>query len=158
MDKKSNQDGNSVKKSNTDLMYKIITAGIVVISLLLSVIVLQLFFMNKYLRNVLQDNFLVTDNNTDTELVVHTATTKSIYEVMPDWTVPEESETTQTVTENGKSGSAYVINTNSKKIHRPSCSVLSNTNDENKKNVTLTDDELKEYLNGSYEFCKKCGG
>ncbi len=185
MDKITNQDSNSVQKIDNDSMYKITFGGIIVISLLLIVIILQLFFMNKYLRNILEDNFILTNNNVNTELIVQTETTKSVYEVMPGWTEPEETQTTQPVTENNKStsstetgknesttqsgktdssvkndevGSPYVINTNTKKIHRPSCSVLANTKEENKKSVTLTDEELKEYLNGSYEFCKKCGG
>lgn len=158
MDKKSKQESNSVQKFNTDTMSKITLIGIVVISLLLIVIVVQLFFMNKYLRNVLQDNFILTTEKIETHLVVATETTKSVYEVMPGWTEPKETDTTQLPTETKKSGSSYVINTNSKKIHRPSCSVLTNTNESNKKYVTLTDEELNDYLNGSYEFCKKCGG
>lgn len=52
----------------------------------------------------------------------------------------------------------YILNINSKKIHLPDCSSAARTKDENKKTVYLTADELKEYLNDGYEYCKICGG
>lgn len=51
----------------------------------------------------------------------------------------------------------YVI-TKTKKIHTPSCHYAINTKQENKQTLNLSDEEIKQYKNNGYEFCKKCGG
>lgn len=64
----------------------------------------------------------------------------------------------QTTANNNKSGkTTYILNTSSKKIHLPTCSFVDRTKDENKKTVQLTAEELQEYLNNGYTFCKTCG-
>ncbi len=63
----------------------------------------------------------------------------------------------QTTANNNISGkTTYILNINSKKIHLPSCSFVGRTKDENKKTVQLTAEELQEYLNNGYTFCKTC--
>ncbi len=52
----------------------------------------------------------------------------------------------------------YVINTDSNKIHYSDCSFADRTKEENKETVNLTKDELQNYLNNGYTFCKTCGG
>lgn len=75
--------------------------------------------------------------------------------------ITKDKSTTQTeqqTTTNNKSGkTTYILNTSSKKIHLPSCSFVDRTKDENKKTVQLTAEELQEYLNNGYTFCKTCG-
>lgn len=75
--------------------------------------------------------------------------------------ITKDKSTTQTeqqTTANNKSGkTTYILNTSSKKIHLPSCSFVDRTKDENKKTVQLTAEELQEYLNNGYTFCKTCG-
>ncbi|MBR2953588.1 MAG: hypothetical protein IKC45_04295 [Clostridia bacterium] len=52
----------------------------------------------------------------------------------------------------------YVINTNSNKIHYSSCSFVARMKEENKKEIELSKDELNNYLNNGYTFCRTCGG
>ncbi len=52
----------------------------------------------------------------------------------------------------------YVINVNSNKIHYSACTFVSRMKDENKKEITLTKDELNNYLNSGYTLCSTCGG
>ena len=47
----------------------------------------------------------------------------------------------------------YVLNTSSKKIHLPSCSVLSKTSEKNKENTSKSKEELE---NEGYSVCKIC--
>ncbi len=67
----------------------------------------------------------------------------------------EENTTEQ---QNNPSKIKYVINTNSKKIHFIDCSFVKRTSEENKKTVEMSKNELNNYLNDGYEFCKTCGG
>lgn len=70
-----------------------------------------------------------------------------------------EAGTTKSVTQsNDSERTEYILNTSSKKIHLPNCTFVSRTMEENKKIVNLSDDELKEYMNNGYTFCKTCGG
>lgn len=47
----------------------------------------------------------------------------------------------------------YILNTSSKKIHLPSCSVLSKTNEKNKENTSKSKEELESE---GYTACKVC--
>lgn len=64
-----------------------------------------------------------------------------------------DTETT-TKAEDDVNASQYVLNTSSKKIHKPTCSGAKNMSENNKKTVSGT--ELKSYLNGGYEYCGNC--
>lgn len=50
--------------------------------------------------------------------------------------------------------SQFVLNTSSKKIHKPTCSGATGMSEKNKKTVSGT--ELKQYLNQGYEYCGSC--
>lgn len=50
--------------------------------------------------------------------------------------------------------SQFVLNTSSKKIHKPTCSGATGMSEKNKKTVSGT--ELKQYLNQGYEYCGTC--
>ena len=52
-----------------------------------------------------------------------------------------------------KTESSYVLNTNTKKFHSPSCSSLNQMNENNKEEFTGTRDEL---IQQGYESCKRC--
>ena len=52
-----------------------------------------------------------------------------------------------------KTESSYVLNTNTKKFHSPSCSSLNQMNESNKGEFTGTRDEL---IQQGYEPCKRC--
>ena len=73
-----------------------------------------------------------------------------------------EAQTTgsdsKSTTENNAAKTTYVINKNSKKIHRYDCSFVDRMNEENKQIVQLTDSELQEYLQNGYTNCSSCGG
>ena len=47
----------------------------------------------------------------------------------------------------------YVVNTNTKKFHKPDCSSLSSMKEENKETFTGSRDELTQQ---GYEACKNC--
>lgn len=52
----------------------------------------------------------------------------------------------------------YVINKNSKKIHRSDCTFVDRMSDENKLVVKLTKEEYNQYINNGYTRCSSCGG
>lgn len=63
-------------------------------------------------------------------------------------------ETYTEKTEEGVNSSQYVLNTSSKKIHKPTCSGATGMSEKNKK--TVKGAELKQYLNQGYEYCGTC--
>lgn len=75
-------------------------------------------------------------------------------------TTTKQQQSTQTTDDNvnNSSKTTYVLNISSKKIHLPDCSFVNRTKEENKKTVELTDEELQQYLDDGYTFCKTCGG
>lgn len=73
-------------------------------------------------------------------------------------TTTKSNISTQTQANNESKTTKYILNINSKKIHLPDCSSAARTKEENKKTVQLTDDELQNYLDDGYEYCKICGG
>ncbi len=52
-------------------------------------------------------------------------------------------------------GATYILNTDSKKIHSPSCRYAQSMHAENKQ--TVTDTALEELLAQGYEICSVCG-
>lgn len=68
--------------------------------------------------------------------------------------VTVKAKSGSTVTNSTSSGkTTYVLNTNTKKFHYPSCSSVDQMKDKNKKNVTCSRDEVIEM---GYEPCKRC--
>lgn len=69
-------------------------------------------------------------------------------------TVKAKPNTTVTNTTTSASGSrTYVLNTNTKKFHLPSCSSVNSMKEKNKKVVTCSREEIIE---DGYQPCKKC--
>lgn len=69
-----------------------------------------------------------------------------------------ESTIDETYTEESgdENSSQYVLNTSSKRIHKPTCSSATGMSEKNKKTVNGSD--LKQYLNQGYEYCGSCLG
>lgn len=57
-------------------------------------------------------------------------------------------------TEETPSSSQYVLNTSSKKIHKPNCSGVKGIKEENKK--TINNSQLQSYLDKGYGYCGNC--
>ena len=66
---------------------------------------------------------------------------------------PDDDEKTDKDTDNSTEEKSYVLNTGTKKIHRPDCSSVEDMKPENKKEYTGSIDEL--YAQG-YTACKSC--
>jgi DNA-entry nuclease len=64
-----------------------------------------------------------------------------------------DTETT-TKAEDDVNASQFVLNTSSKKIHKPTCSSAEKMSEKNKKTVSGT--EISSYLNNGYEYCGNC--
>ncbi len=152
---------------------------------LLGVLVCLLIFKisetNKYLKIIAENGNVVVENQTNDEnyesvLNIYTEDAKRPEDILPNPkeditdkndsngnTEPtndltyQQTETSENITNNSQN-TTYVINTSSKKIHKPDCSFVVRTKEENKKTVTLSEDELKEYINNGHELCKTCGG
>ena len=140
------------------------------IGVLIIVFIIKINETNKYLKIIAEsDNPSIEihtkDEKYDEVLNIYTEDTKTPEEILPN---PYDEINKQPTSENKEeivepststtSKQKYVINISSKKIHKPDCSFVARTKDENKKNVELSNDELKEYLNNGHEFCKTCGG
>ncbi len=65
----------------------------------------------------------------------------------------ESSSTPEDPASQSKKEQAYVLNTSSKKIHRPSCSSVSQIKDKNKKSVT---EDRGVLISQGYSPCKNC--
>ncbi len=101
----------------------------------------------------------MTSSETTTDISKETTTNKN--ETITKENVTKENTTKQSTTQNNDNKSdktTYVLNISSKKIHVADCSFVDRTKEENKKIVELTNQELQEYLNNGYTFCKTCGG
>lgn len=81
------------------------------------------------------------------------ATTESEETTTEATTISEETEVIETTTEETKEERDYILNTNSKKIHKPSCSSVSSMKEKNKKEVHGT---LDEFIEQGYEGCGNC--
>lgn len=151
---------------------------------LLIVLICKLGETNQYLKEIAANGTNIIEIETkdkDYEKVVdvYIETTKSAEDIVPileeltDETTTKKNETTtkkeettikditttQASNNDDKSDkTTYVLNISSKKIHFADCSFVNRTKEENKKTVELTDNELQEYLNNGYTFCKTCGG
>ena len=79
--------------------------------------------------------------------LIEEVTTEAVVATTEGVTEPEISETEAVVL------NQYVLNTNSKKIHEPSCSSVDSMKESNKKEYQGT---LEELLTQGYEPCKRC--
>ncbi len=106
---------------------------------------------------------ILTTEETTTKKTKTEATTKKTKTEATTKNTESTTNQTQTVqttvdNKNNSSRTTYVLNINSKKIHLADCSFVNRTKEENKKTVELTNEEIQEYLNNGYTFCKTCGG
>ena len=70
-----------------------------------------------------------------------------------DTTYDSNNETKEITTDEQSEACEYIVNTNSKKIHKPTCSSVSDMAEHNKWYYSGTIEELK---NQGYEPCKRC--
>ncbi len=98
----------------------------------------------------------ITDNSSTTEKSNESTTKRS--ETTTKENTTKSDNTQQSNKDNKSDKTTYVLNISSKKIHLPDCSFVDRTKEENKKTVELTDQELQQYLDDGYTFCKTCGG
>lgn len=109
-----------------------------------------------------EDYLPLLEELTDDEITSEESTTRKQENSSKETTTKIVKETTTDSTTTQKSDDnvsrkTYILNTSSKKIHSTTCSFLPK-NEENKKSVELSDNELNDYINNGYEVCKKCGG
>lgn len=70
-------------------------------------------------------------------------------------TEQDTEQAEETDSENAAAEQTYILNTNTKKFHLPSCSSVSQMKEENKKSVSETAGELEAE---GYSPCKRCLG
>ncbi len=148
-----NDSGNSYSKSTTLFVF--------LVAVLLFVLIIQLNETNKHLKIIAENSSIsieteTKDENYDSVLNVFTEEPTEQEDILQN--PYDDSVTQEEVTTDTKQGKTYVINTSSKKIHKPDCSFIARTKEENKKTVVLSDEQLKEYINNGYQICKTCGG
>ena len=98
------------------------------------------------------DSEAVTDNTTITTAQVTTTTTPTTTTATTTTTTP--TTTTVTTTQTTKSqGTTYILNTNTKKFHYPSCSSVKQMKDSNKKDYT---GDRSDVISQGYDPCKRC--
>ena len=140
------------------------------IGVLIVVFIIQISETNKYLKIIAESEnpsieIHTRDENYDKVLDIYSESPKSPEEILSNpyndiegQSTPQENDEGVEPSSSTSNKQSYVINTGTKKIHKPDCSFVKRTNDENKKSVELSKDELKEYTNNGYEICKTCGG
>ena len=68
-------------------------------------------------------------------------------------TEPPKDNTTNDSGNSGDSGTTYILNTSTKKFHKPSCSSVDQMNESNKAEYTGSREDL---INQGYDPCKRC--
>ena len=140
------------------------------IGVLLCILIFKINETNKYLKIIAENSSIsieteTKDENYDSVLNVFTEEPTKQEDILqkPNYESTEPTDSTETVTQEDattdtKQGKTYVINISSKKIHKPDCSFVGRTKEENKNTVVLSDEQLKDYINNGYQICKTCGG
>ena len=107
-------------------------------------------------RTDLQGHIICTsDGNTLSFSVERNANADTFY-IEPPATVPTERQTEATASSTSGSDAnktSYVLNTNTKKFHYPSCSSVKQMADKNRKDVTATREEV---IAMGYDSCGRC--
>ena len=78
--------------------------------------------------------------------------TQTVPQTAPEANAPSDVETPQ-VTESEPQGTAYILNTNTKKFHYPSCSSVNQMKDKNKQAYTGNREDV---ISQGYAPCKRC--
>lgn len=92
------------------------------------------------------------DSKVDETYVADNSNT-SATEVTSEDKTTEDIETTSEVSTENNVEVTYIINLNTKKFHRPTCSSVNEMNEKNKDYSTLSRDEI---INQGYVPCKRC--
>ncbi len=107
-------------------------------------------------RTDLQGHIICTsDGNTVSFTVQRNANADTFY-IEPPATVPTERQTEATAASTSGSDAnktSYVLNTNTKKFHYPSCSSVKQMADKNRKDITATREEV---IAMGYDSCGRC--
>ena len=158
------------KLTSEEASLKRIPFYLFLIGVLIVVFIIKINETNKYLKIIAEsDNPSIQihtkDEKYDEVLNIYTEENKTPEEILPN---PYDEIDKQPSSDNTEENSEpsisvgnkqkYVINISSKKIHKPDCSFVERTKEENKKAVELSADELKEYIKNGHEICKTCGG
>lgn len=89
-----------------------------------------------------------------------TTTKKNTQNSTPTTTKKSTQNNTTTTTKNNAQNNVgsgtYVLNTNTKKIHKQTCSQVKKIDSSNKSVVNLTQSGLQGYLNNGYTYCGHC--
>ena len=135
---------------------------------LLVILIFKLGETNKYLELIAENggalgiHYEETTKNENVNIIIETEENKDINDALPMYDFLEsqtdESTTKESKTSNNTNAITYVINRDSKKIHKADCSFAKRMNEDNKLIVTLTPDELKEYLENGHTECSSCKG
>lgn len=75
------------------------------------------------------------------------------YETGESWLIETETETRSSMEEEEPEEETYILNTSSKKFHKPSCSSVGDMKEKNKREVTSSRDNL---ISDGYSPCKRC--
>ncbi len=139
-----------------------------IVCVLLIVLIFKLGETNNYLEIIAENggalgiHYEEKTENENVNIIIETKENKDIDDVLPmyEFLESQKDESTTITEENTLKSSAttYVINKDSKKIHKEDCSFAKRMNDENKFVVNLTHEELKEYLENGYTECSSCKG
>lgn len=109
---------------------------------------------NSYNANEIEPNEEVQDNLSVEEMVIEQNNYEEATTVTETYSEPVESyTTTQTTYSPNLSTSAYVLNTNTKKFHRSSCSSVKTIADHNREDSS---EDRQEIINRGYDPCKRC--
>lgn len=100
----------------------------------------------KILRTDLNGTIVFTTNGIDIEYFCENEYDSSISET-------EKIETIENTTSNMAEPEYYVLNTRSKKIHRPDCPSVEKISSKNRKDV----DDISGLIDSGYSFCQVCG-
>ncbi len=158
------------KLTSEEASLKRIPFCLFLLGVLVCVLIFKIGETNKYLKIIAENDtpsieIQTKDEKYDEVLNIYTEEEKKPEDILPNpYDVinkqPSSDNKDETVEPSTSVGNKqkYVINISSKKIHKPDCSFVERTKDENKKTVELSADELKEYINNGHEVCKTCGG
>jgi len=107
-------------------------------------------------RTDMQGHIICTSDGETLSFSVNRNANADTYYMEPPATVPTEHQTeaiTSSALGSETNKTSYVLNTNTKKFHYPSCSSVKQMADKNRKDVTATRDEV---IAMGYVSCKRC--
>ena len=135
---------------------------------LLVVLIFKIGETNNYLQIIAENGGVLGihyEEKTEDEkvnIIIETEENEDIGDVLPmyEFLEAQKDESTTIIEDStiNSSATTYVINKDSKKIHKEDCSFSKRMNEENKLIVKLTPEELNEYFENGYTLCTTCKG